>query len=281
MTTSEADRAAIDWPVIPEVAWHRPIGEPCIDVGRPRVHVPMIDDGEWAGVPIGGLGTGSIGRTFRGDFARWHLDVGHHRFEPVVADGFSLFVGRTDGSTQATVLGVRPTREELESWGWGLPVGGGTYHALFPRAWQSFQADVVGVNVIGEQLSPVIGGDLARSALPVGVFEWWIENPGSEPVTVAVMATFADPPGGPGDGPPAARAHSVRHDEPIEGIAFGDPGPAAATASRGTLALAALGDDWAITTAPVFDPVADIDLWSDFATDGRLTRATPARAESP
>jgi non-lysosomal glucosylceramidase len=281
VTTSEADRVAIDWPVIPEVTWRRPIGEPCIDVGRPRVNVPMIDDGEWAGIPIGGLGSGSIGRTFRGDFARWHLDVGHHRFEPVVADGFSLFVGRADGSTQATVLGVRPPGDGLESWGWGLPVGGGTYHALFPRAWQSFDADVVGVNVIGEQLSPVIAGDLERSALPVGVFEWWIENPGPDPVTVAVMATFADPPGGPGDGAPAGRAHSVRHDGLIEGVEFGDPGPPAPTAARGRLALAALGDDWEITSAPVFDPVADIDLWSDFATDGRLTRATPARAETP
>jgi non-lysosomal glucosylceramidase len=281
VTTSEADRVAIDWPVIPEVTWRRPIGEPCIDVGRPRVNVPMIDDGEWAGIPIGGLGSGSIGRTFRGDFARWHLDVGHHRFEPVVADGFSLFVGRADGSTQATVLGVRPPGDGLDSWGWGLPVGGGTYHALFPRAWQSFDADVVGVNVIGEQLSPVIAGDLERSALPVGVFEWWIENPGPDPVTVAVMATFADPPGGPGDGAPAGRAHSVRHDGLIEGVEFGDPGPPAPTAARGRLALAALGDDWEITSAPVFDPVADIDLWSDFATDGRLTRATPARAETP
>ena len=281
MTTSEADGVDIDWPVIPEVAWRRAIGEPCIDVGRPRVHVPMIDDGEWAGIPIGGLGTGSIGRTFRGDFARWHLDVGHHRFEPVIADGFSLFVGRADGSTGATVLGVRPPGDGLESWGWSLPVSGGTYHALFPRAWQTFEADVVGVNVIGEQLSPVIAGDLERSALPVGVFEWWIENPGSEPLTVAIMATFADPPGGPGQGAPAGRAHGVRQDGPIEGIAFGDPGRAAPTASRGTLALAVLGEGWEITSTPVFDPVGDIELWSDFATDGRLTRATPARAETP
>ena len=64
----------------------------------------MIDDGEWAGIPMGGLGTGSIGRTFRGDIARWHLDVGRHRFEPVAADGFALFVGRPDGSSRATVL---------------------------------------------------------------------------------------------------------------------------------------------------------------------------------
>ncbi len=95
MTAEEAEPGpGIDWPVIPGVAWRRGMGVPAERVGHPRVDGPMIDDGEWAGVPIGGLGTGSIGRTFRGDVARWHLEVGRHRFEPVAADGFSLFVGR-------------------------------------------------------------------------------------------------------------------------------------------------------------------------------------------
>ena len=68
MTVEDADPATIrTWPVIPEVAWRRGIGVPCESVGRPRVSGPMIDDGEWAGIPIGGMGTGSIGRTFRGD----------------------------------------------------------------------------------------------------------------------------------------------------------------------------------------------------------------------
>ena len=161
----------------------------------------MIDDGEWAGIPIGGMGTGSIGRTFRGDVARWHLEVGRHRFEPVPADGFALFVGRSDGSSEATVLSaLRPPDGDLPDWGWHLPVGGGTYHALFPRAWQVFEPDAVGVRLVGEQLSPVIAGDLETSALPVGVFEWWVENPGPEPVTVGILATWADPPGGPTHG---------------------------------------------------------------------------------
>jgi non-lysosomal glucosylceramidase len=281
VTVSEADRTDIDWPVIPDVAWRRPIGEPCPDVGRPRVHVPMIDDGEWAGVPIGGMGTGSIGRTFRGDFARWHLDVGHHRFEPVLADGFSLFVGHPDGSSQATVLAVRPQQDGLEAWGWDLPVGGGTYHALFPRAWQTFDAAFVGVEVIGEQLSPVIAGDLERSALPVGVFEWWIENRHAEPVTVGILATFADPPGGPAHGAPETRHHEVHGDGSFRAVVFADPGDAAPAALRGTLALAALADGWDLTTTAAFDPVSDVELWNDFATDGRLTEASPARADSP
>ncbi|HSL77482.1 MAG TPA: non-lysosomal glucosylceramidase [Candidatus Limnocylindrales bacterium] len=282
MTVEEADRTEVDWPVIPDVAWRRPIGEPCRTVGRPRVTGPMIDDGEWAGVPIGGLGTGSIGRTFRGDVARWHLDVGRHRFEPVLADGFSLFVGRPDGSSQATVLAVRPPSADLPGWGWQLPVGGGEYHALFPRAWQTFEPDVVGVRVVGEQLSPVIAGDLERSALPVGVFEWWIDNAGDQPLTVGIMATFADPPGGPDHGDASRRPHVTRSVAGVDGIVFGDPGDSAPTALRGTLALAAAATDgWELSTAGSFDPRTDTDLWTDFATDGRLELAPPARADSP
>ena len=41
-------------------------------------------------------------------------------------------------------------------------MGGGTYHALFPRAWQTFEPDDLGVRLVGEQLSPVIAGDLER-----------------------------------------------------------------------------------------------------------------------
>ena len=53
-----------------------------------RVDTPMIDDGPTGGVPIGGIGAGSIGRTCDGDFARWHLRVGSHRFARVGACQF-------------------------------------------------------------------------------------------------------------------------------------------------------------------------------------------------
>ena len=153
------------WPKIPSVAWQRPMGLPCPEAGHPRVDLPMIDDGTYAGIPIGGLGTGSIGRTHRGDFARWHLEVGKHAFAPVAADGFSVFVGRPGGGGTATVLStLRP--EALPAWGWTLPEGAGTYHALFPRAWQAFEPDALGVRLVGEQLSPVIAGDLEIERAP-------------------------------------------------------------------------------------------------------------------
>jgi non-lysosomal glucosylceramidase len=240
----------------------------------------MIDDGEWAGVPIGGLGTGSIGRTYRGDAARWHLEVGQHRFEPVAADGFSVFVGGSSGSRATVLSTLRPS--DLPSWGWDLPVGDGTYHALFPRAWQTFEPGSFGVRLVGEQLSPVIAGDLERSALPVGVFEWWVENPGDEPLTIGLLFSWADPPGGPAAGPAPARPHTPVSRADAVGVVFGDAGPAAPTGLRGSLAIAAVAaDGWELTTRTNFDATGDTALWADFAADGRLDpEVEPVRTSS-
>ena len=260
---------AVPWPDIPSVAWRRPMGLPCPDAGHPRVDGPMIDDGSFAGVPIGGLGTGSIGRTHRGDFARWHLEVGKHAFAPVPADAFSIFVGRRESDGVATVLSTLPPAT-LPAWGWTLPEGAGTYHALFPRAWQAFEPSVLGVRVVGEQLSPVIGGDLESSALPVGAFEWWVENPGPEPVTVGIMLTWQDPGSDP-DAPAMAGAwHESVETHDVGGAILHAPADAP-SGLRGTFALAASrAPGVTVTVRDRFDAEDDRELWADFAADGRL-----------
>lgn len=265
-----------DWPDIPTIAWRRPMGLPCLEAGHPRVEVPMIDDGSFAGVPIGGLGTGSIGRTHRGDFARWHLEVGKHAFAPVAADGFSVFVGHADGRTTTTVLStLRP--DTLPTWGWTLPEGAGTYHALFPRAWQTFEPDVLGVRLVGEQLSPVIAGDLEASALPVGVFEWWVENPGPDPATVGIMLTWQDPNSDPCASAPTGAWHESMAHHDAGGVLLHAP-VGAASGLRGTFALAASrAPGVSITVRDRFDAVVDRDLWADFAADGRLDASDDRR----
>jgi non-lysosomal glucosylceramidase len=243
----------------------------------------MIDDGPWGGVPIGGLGTGSIGRTHRGDFARWHLEVGRHAFGPVAADAFAVYVGKTDdpSSGTATVLSTFRPDGALPAWGWTLPVGGGTYHGLFPRAWQSFEAEVLGIGLTGEQLSPVIAGDLVASALPVGVFEWWIENPGPDRLAVGLMLTWQDPAVDPAAPALAGAWHETIEHPEVGGAVLHAPA-SAPSGLRGTFALAASrapGVD--ISVRSRFDAVADTELWADFAADGRLDASDdrdPSRA---
>lgn len=254
---------------IPAIAWTRPIGEPCPDASRPHVQTPMIDDGPWGGVPIGGLGAGSIGRTHRGDAARWHLEVGKHAFGTVPADTFSVYVGGPNGDRRATVLStIRPAT--LPDWEWTLPVGGGTYHALFPRAWQSFEPELLGVRLVGEQLSPVIPGDLEASALPVGAFEWSIENPGPDPLTVGIMLTWQDPSPDPEELAPAGAWHESIEIPGAGGAVLHAPA-SAPLGLRGTFAIAASrAPGVTVTTRSRFDAKADRDLWADFASDGRL-----------
>jgi len=44
------------------------------------------------GMPLGGMGAGSIGRGWRGDFRRWMMRPGKFFYKTVFADQFTLFV---------------------------------------------------------------------------------------------------------------------------------------------------------------------------------------------
>src|SRR5262249_39607694 len=152
---------------------------------------PMIDDGVWGGIPLGGMGAGAIGRTYRGDFARWHLDIGKHIFQSLPANQFSVFVQQGD-KKQAHVLA--PLRESkasnvLPEWNWDMPVGAGTYYALFPKAWFVYDWDALPVRLTQKQFSPIIPHNYRESSYPVGVFEWTMENPTDAPMTVGIMFT--------------------------------------------------------------------------------------------
>src|SRR5882672_4756511 len=70
---------------IPKAAWKRPIGKPLENAGtkKPALDGGHIDDGFWQGAPVGGFGAGTFSRTFRGDFARWHMQAGVHKYQTV------------------------------------------------------------------------------------------------------------------------------------------------------------------------------------------------------
>ena len=251
---------------IPPSAWSRGVGLGYEPQPRPRVSTPMIDDGPWAGVPLGGIGAGSIGRTQRGDFARWHLRIGEHRFESSPTDGFAVWVGSATG-TVAQVLRTTPLPA---GWGHPLAIGAGTYRALFPRSWFEFDSPGLPVRVTEEQLSPVIPGDDASASLPVGTFELELENPGPEAVDAAVLLAWADPLGDAlaDDGRRPGRRVEAFDGAGAVGLAFvAEPG----SELPGSFAIAAQAEDGVEITR--CGPVRAADaagLWTDFAADGRF-----------
>src|SRR6202451_1708345 len=77
---------------IPKIAWKRGIGEPLANAGtRKPALTTLIDDGYWQGAPVGGFGSGTFSRTYRGDFSRWHLKAGIHKYATVYANQFAMF----------------------------------------------------------------------------------------------------------------------------------------------------------------------------------------------
>ena len=192
---------------IPADAWTIPIGEdfpreryPEVSFRVPWEQLQMTRDGARQGCPVGGMGAGSIGRTYYGDFARWQIVPYEHIYDnEVYGSQFHLFVKPSGAKPFAqTLMAGSPAdatraslKNVLSTWPWNYPAGKGTYSALFPKAWCDYTPHPDNpVSVILEQFSPVIPHDYRSSSLPVALYTWHIHNPLEVPVEAAVLFTF-------------------------------------------------------------------------------------------
>ena len=177
---------------------HKQGRDPIFDLNGFMLQPP--NPGPYAGVPLGGIGGGCIGRGFRGDFRRWNLCPGKYGHGAVLADQFSVRVKR-EGSVFTQVLSVDDGRgsEALRSWAWGMHPRTATYHALYPRAWTVYEEAVPLLRVTCRQISPVLPHDYIESSLPAAVFVWTVENLGASAAEVSLMFTFQNGTGAPND----------------------------------------------------------------------------------
>ena len=246
-----------------------------------------VDDGYWQGVPLGGLGAGSIGRSYRGDFARWHLKVGVRKYEPVDADAFAAFEQVEGAGPAAVVLRAGKPADStiLPAWNWSYPVGAGKYYALFPKAWFDYEYEPFPVHLTCEQFSPVLPHNYKESSFPLGLFVWHAKNHSARQVKVSILFSWTNMVGWLADfGPrlnPALGAGDVNQprDERLpdgrtmSGIIFDRVrhGPVEMD-SDGQFAMAALGDaETKITRCTSFPTSADgRGVWESFARDGTL-----------
>ncbi|HMD20364.1 MAG TPA: non-lysosomal glucosylceramidase [Alloacidobacterium sp.] len=210
---------------IPKAAWSRLLGLP-LQNGGVALQSSGIDDGYWQGAPVGGIGAGTFSRSYRGDFARWHIKAAVHKYQPVYANQFAVFEkaeGDNTGYAQALLNG-HPDHGELSSWRWDYPVGAGTYYALFPKSWFVYQASNLPARLTLEQFSPVLPNNYRESSYPVAVYRWHAENPTSKTVTVSVLLSWTNMTGWfrtftrDFDGTPNTGNHNEHTSEDIPGV---------------------------------------------------------------
>src|ERR1700687_4921733 len=179
---------------IPKAAWKRPIGAPMDHPGTKKTGLESqhIDDGIWQGAPVGGFGAGSFSRTYRGDFARWHMQGGVHKYQTVYSNQFAMFQ-KSEGDAQgvARVLSAtHPQNGQLAAWQWDYPVGAGNYAALYPKSWFDYRWDKFPAHVTVEQFSPILPDNYKETSYPVAVYRWHAENPSSKRVTVSILLSW-------------------------------------------------------------------------------------------
>src|SRR5215475_1611454 len=105
---------------IPKAAWKRPIGLALENAGtrKPALDAGHIDNSYWQGAPVGGFGAGTFSRTYRGDFARWHMKAGVHKYQTEWANQFAMYQ-KSEGETEAVakvLTAAHPDNSNLKSW---------------------------------------------------------------------------------------------------------------------------------------------------------------------
>ncbi|KAI3915625.1 hypothetical protein MKX01_015450 [Papaver californicum] len=157
------------------------------------------------GVPLGGMGSGSISRGFRGEFRHMQIVPGICETSPVRANQFSIFISRDGGNKKFSSV-LAPGQHEglgklgdqgISSWNWNLSGQHSTYHAVFPRAWTIYDGEPdPELKVSCRQISPFIPHNYQDSSLPSAVFVYTLVNTGKERAKVSLLFTWANSIGG-------------------------------------------------------------------------------------
>ena len=143
------------------------------------------------GAPIGGIGTGTIGRSFTGDFCRYQLVPGLYEHKTVDANMFTVCIRKKASTTYQQALSTRRSKlKGLKSWNMSFSPAHITYHALYPESWTVYDLPGQNVKLTCHQLSPVIPHNYKDSSLPCALFNWTIENNNKEDIELSLMFTW-------------------------------------------------------------------------------------------
>ena len=297
----------------PEASWSRPFG---LGWDQPYTvrYASNLDDGPWHGMPLGGFGSGCIGRSSRGDFNLWHLDGGEHWYGTIPDCQFSLFENN-GSSKRAHALALKPeadasrsnSGEPLAAWNWYPASTGeqstGTYAARYPLSWTHYEG-VFDAEVQCEAFSPILPGDYQRTSYPVAVFRWTLRNPTDQPLDLSLLLSWRNTVGWFFNTDPSAEVHfrddgSPEHNyapaigygegqrnrwldqEGMRGIVLEGQRSEPIGEGQGQWCLAVPDtlDGVEVLRCSRWDPTGDgQELWQPFAAEGRIPNSNNDRA---
>ncbi|TWT81025.1 hypothetical protein CA13_24720 [Planctomycetes bacterium CA13] len=137
---------------------------------------------EAVGMPVGGIGTGSIWLDGEGKLGVWQIF--NNLSEPRIPDSFFAVSARTKGGRHVTRVLQTQGEGELKS------IESLTFEGGHPIARLVFDDPELPVQVQLEAMNPMIPLDTANSSIPGGLFRLTATNPSESPVEVSFGATL-------------------------------------------------------------------------------------------
>ena len=158
----------------------KPVGGRSYPMTPPRVY--RGKNLEAVGMPIGGIGTGSIWLDGEGKLGVWQIF--NNLSEARIPDSF--FAVRVRQPSGEAITHVLQTKAE----GSVRPVESLSYEGGYPIARLSFHDPDLPVQVAMEALNPMIPLDAANSSIPCAIFRLTAKNVGATPAEVTFFATL-------------------------------------------------------------------------------------------
>ena len=274
----------------------------------PFVH--NICPAEQKGPPLGGIGTGSITRSWQGDFSRWGLKCGQYHNKIVHANQFSLFVERptttnaessssdsdSKRSSAAIVLNYsnqdQSTRKAaFPSWNWWSDYqqpqqqGGaddkpfhdmtGSFTSVFPCSYNHYHCPSQQIELVCKQFSPVVAHNYRESSYPVTCFKWNVKNLSeTTPARVSLMFTFENSSGEDSCDKNGSQWNKAFHSgvNMHQTLTYTRAQVESDDAVSDELVFSVAGNK-NVTISPAFypmNPSSNAKLWSQFSKNGRL-----------
>ncbi|XP_050524900.1 non-lysosomal glucosylceramidase isoform X2 [Daktulosphaira vitifoliae] len=145
------------------------------------------------GVPLGGIGGGTIGRGFKGEFCRYQVVPGMYEYETIRANQFIVNVQNSENITiyNNVLSSLKCNNKTLYNWKWEFPENRAQYTGLYPRSWTEYFIPELDIKLICRQVSPIIPNNYKDSCVPGGVFIWNVENNSIYQYNISITFTFA------------------------------------------------------------------------------------------
>ena len=273
-----------------------PVYEEYYDEGWPVLRSYEGDYISKIKIPIGGIGTGTVSLTGKGELVDWEIMNRPAKGYSTVVDGndapfFAIYYSQEDGKngTKALMGPIDPGNyEHMEGRSvnhHGLPrFREASFDAAYPFARVFLSDEDVPLNITLKAFNPLIPGDADKSGIPIAVLTYEVHNTSGQTVDVSVCGSLRNFIGRDGsetrrswkgeDHPLGAKNNKNKFikDSLLSGILMYSKDVDKDSPAWGTFAISTCDTNISYRTASKANNWSNsiLDFWDDFSDDGIL-----------